>query len=155
MVASKLRKRKTEHFLPVASPGDSSSSGKHLPVAVDGDADASPVQAVESEEDSGSDHSESQAVIAGEAWLSVQPSPISESKTLLDIEKDDENTLVLNADGSTVALNPRLSKKINSIQRKKNREEKLLTEKAIRDARLLPGKVLKDLLKVAGARKHR
>ena len=86
LVASKLRARKTERSLPVtASPGDSSSSGTNLPVDVDRSADeAGPVQnSVESEEDSGSDHSQTQSVIAGEDWLSVQPSQISGSKTLL------------------------------------------------------------------------
>ena len=85
LVASKLSARKTERSLPVtASPGDSSSSGTNLPVDVDRSGDeAGPVQnSVESEEDSGSDHSDAQAedTATTKDVLSAQLSLSSEEK---------------------------------------------------------------------------
>ena len=125
----------------------------YLPAAIEGTTIASPEHAVEPAEDSGSDHSDAQAGDAEKEDSSIQSSPISRGKTQLSDTPAKDN-FIFDSDGSETALNQRLSKNVNSIQRKKNREERLLAEKAIRDAKPLPV-VLVDAKKVGGIRKRR
>ena len=74
-------------------------------------AQASPEHAVESAEDSGSDHSETQAGDAATEDLSVQSSATSRCKTQLSDTPVLRDNFILDSDGSETAFNPRLSNK--------------------------------------------
>ena len=102
-----------------------------------------------------SDLSDAQADDAEQEDSSLQSSkPTRESKSSHCETKVKEH-FVLNTDGSEITLNQRLSKKVNSMQRQKNREAKKLAAKAIRDAKPLPVKTPNEARKVGTERKPR
>ena len=140
--------RQSAQAISVSSPDDAAADGNaHTSVKNDEMVKSDPAHAVEPVKDSGSDHSDAQADVAEKEDLLSQSSKTSGSKT-------PPNT-VINVDGSEIALNERLSKKINSMQRKKNREEKTLAAKAAK-AKPLPVKLAEsEATKVGTVRKSR
>ena len=85
-------------------------------------------------------------------YLSLQPPAGIKPRFLITPVKDN---FVLDSDGSEVALKPRLSKKISSMQSKKNREAKEMEEKTIRTAKSLPVEIPEEVHKIGAVRKRR
>ena len=143
----KTFKRKPTAVFPVASLGtDADAGGSKHPAVADGLAKADPAHAVESvtilePEDSVLDHSRTQAGVAEKEDSSPQSSSSRKAKTPVSDTPKGEDNYLLDSDGSETIFKPRLSKKINSMQRKKNREAKAEAARAIRNANPLPVKV--------------